>query len=276
MNRKIVLIAAMMSTCSAYTICYGGDGVVVGQQVTQKRGFVCIDETFMVTAATQATPPQIHEKKADHCWFLNRIRAIGVVVKVESETAVVEFATDLGWERVAHEKFSVVGFYDFWGEPETFYYRPELDVTFEKPDCGLLLTGEENERLKLPIRVKMPKALLSWPLPRFGDKVTRGPDWNKGSADLEPGLQGRIIPGTPGQVEPRDSDGYVTVEWEATKRRGRYRWDLRRKFDVTPVAGTNLPVALPSASEGTTSTSAAPGGDATDVPGDPTSVSPAP
>jgi hypothetical protein len=237
MPQTLALMAATIMVLCTQDVSHGGDGIAVGQHVTQKRGFVCLDDTCTIVAKNEAS-----ETKKDHCFYLNRIRTIGVVVKVESESVVVEFSTNAGWESVTVDKFTYDGFYDFWGQPETFYLRPALDVTFEQSDCGVLLTGEEGGQLKLPARVRMPKSLISWPPPRFGDKVTRGPDWNKGSADLEPGLLGKIVRGTPEQLEPRDSDGYVTVEWEATKRKGRYRWDLRRKFDVTPVAGSSAPL----------------------------------
>lgn len=73
-----------------------------------------------------------------------------------------------------------------------------------------------------------------FPPPRFGDRVVRGPDWNKGSADGEAGLPGTIIKRSPEDPSPRGRDGYVTVQWDATKRKGRYRWDYHRKFDVIP------------------------------------------
>ena len=46
---------------------------------------------------------------------------------------------------------------------------------------------------------------------------------------------GRVILRNAQDADVRSKDGYVTVEWELTKRKGRYRWDYRRKFDVMPV-----------------------------------------
>jgi hypothetical protein len=90
--------------------------------------------------------------------------------------------------------------------------------------------------LALPIQVRFPMSVISLRPPRVGDLVKRGPDWNKGHADGGDGMTGRIILRAVNDKSIRTSDGYVTVLWDATKRTGRYRWDVRRQFDIWPTA----------------------------------------
>jgi hypothetical protein len=199
-----------------------------GMRVTQKRGVVCItDECIVYRDAS---------KGADHCWVPDSETAVGVVTKVEKTHVIVEYATDEGWTayRVTEEP-TVVWAVDYWGDPVVFV-RKKDKMEFRREDSGRLLSGEDPPgKLKLPIRVRCPIDNVSIPPPKFDDVVVRGPDWNKGSADGQAGWRGRIVQRSPDDVNPRGSDGYVTVEWEGTKRRGRYRWDYHRKFDVIAI-----------------------------------------
>jgi len=238
----VVVAALMVRVCAAY------ETVSVGQLVTQKRGFVCLDDECVIYKKLDSPTSEGEPLSAgpDHCWKLNPLLSVGMVTKVEVDHVVVQFTSTAGWIRVTTDsdlkEANVI--WDFWGEKEDFVKRGDMDVSFNKSECGKLLSGEmESGRPKLPAQVRLPKQCISWALPRFGDEVVRGPDWNKGSADLQPGMKGRIIR-VAGSDEPRGDDGYVTVEWEATKRKGRYRWDCRRKFDVVPAA---KPIQVPPA-----------------------------
>ena len=203
-------------------------GTLVGQVVTQKRGVVCVSDDFVVYSTAA--------KGADRCWSLDPGDAVGVVKSVDGRNAIVEFATQAGWRKyLITEKKEYYFIRDYWGDRLRIVQGSD-SVVFDRLENGLLLSeGGGKDNLPLPIRVKFPLTCISLPPPRFGDQVVRGPDWNKGSADGEPGLMGVIIPRSDGDAMPRGRDGYVAVEWEATKRKGRYRWDYHRKFDVIPV-----------------------------------------
>jgi hypothetical protein len=199
---------------------------LIGAKVTQKRGVVCVSDDFVVYRVA-------HDKGADHCWKLDYERAVGVVEKIEKGGfAVVRFETNRGWDRYVVNDRAVVR--DYWNEELYIAHKAE-SAMFRPNENGLLLTGEDgSQQLNLPIRVRFPLGCVSFPPPRFGDRVVRGPDWNKGAADGEPGLEGTIIQRSPVDPSPRGRDGYVTVQWDATRRKGRYRWDYHRKFDVIP------------------------------------------
>ena len=246
MKSHLGRVAVVVAVALGGRLCNGYDSVSVGQLVTQKRGFVCLDDECVIYKKQEgsASDGQPLVGGPNQCWWLNRMTSVGVVVKVESEHVVVQFPSTADWFPVTTdtdlEKHNLI--WDFWGEKEEFTKRGQMEVAFRKSDCGKLLTGvNEAGAPKVPAQVRLPKQCISWTLPRFGDEVVRGPDWNKGSADLQPGMKGRIIR-LEGESDPRSDDGYVTVQWEATKRRGRYRWDCRRKFDVVPVA---RPVPVP-------------------------------
>lgn len=206
-----------------------GHGIRVGMPVTQKRGVVCISDDFVIYS--DAT------KGSDHCWIPNPETSVGRVTQVEKTHVVVEYATAEGWSKhVVNEASRLVWGRDYWGDPVLYRWKRDK-VEFDRSDTSLLLSGEEKgAQLKLPIRVRCPVNAISVPPPNIGDVVVRGPDWNKGSADGEPGWKGRIVQSSPDDPNARSRDGYVTVEWEATKRRGRYRWDYHHKFDVMSVA----------------------------------------
>lgn len=200
---------------------------LIGAKVTQKRGVVCVTDDFVVYRVA-------HDKGADHCWKLDYERAVGVVENIEKGGfAIVRFETNRGWNRYVVNDRAVVR--DYWNEELYIAHKPE-SAMFRPNENGLLLTGEDDSKqLSLPIRVRFPLGCVSFPPPRFGDRVVRGPDWNKGAADGEPGLEGTVIQRSPVDPNPRGRDGYVTVQWDATRRKGRYRWDYQRKFDVIPV-----------------------------------------
>jgi hypothetical protein len=215
---------------------------LVGAKVTQKRGVVCITNDFVVNRAAGG-------KGADHCWQLDHESAVGVVEKLEKGGfAIVRFDTSIGWSPyVVNDQKRVL--YDYWNEEFVVVFRRET-AAFRPDENGLLLSGESGpSQLNLPIRVRFPLACISFPPPQFGARVVRGPDWNKGSADGEPGLAGTIIRRSPDDPSPRGRDGYVTVEWDATRRKGRYRWDYLRKFDVIPL-NVDQPAAEPGEPEG--------------------------
>jgi hypothetical protein len=209
---------------------------LVGAKVTQKRGIVCTTPDCVV----YGTP----DKGADHGWRLDYERAVGVVKEIDREgRAIVEFATPAGWSQYRlGEKATLVR--DYWNEEFIIIHKAESEI-FNPKDNGLLLSGEDAAgQLIVPVRVSFPLSCISFPPPKFGDRVVRGPDWNKGTADGEPGFKGTIIRRSPLDPSPRGRDGYVTVEWDATRRKGRYRWDYLRKFDVIPAN-----IAEPSSGE---------------------------
>lgn len=113
---------------------------------------------------------------------------------------------------------------------------PSSDIPSPAGQASPASVAPPAPALALPIRVRFPISVISLRPPRLGDVVRRGPDWNKGFADGGEGMTGRIILRSSADAELRTKDGYVTVEWDATKRTGRYRWDVRRKFDVWPTA----------------------------------------
>lgn len=199
-----------------------------GMKVTQKRGVVCISNDFAIYGDPS--------RGADHCWIPNPEISVGKVVEVEDAHVIVEYPTDLGWQKhtVSQESVWILMGRDYRGDPVFYRWRKDK-VEFDRADTALLLSGEENGRPKSPIRVRCPLNTISVPPPSIGDVVVRGPDWNKGTADGEAGWKGRIVQSAPDDPNARSRDGYVTVEWEATKRRGRYRWDYHRKFDVISV-----------------------------------------
>jgi hypothetical protein len=205
------------------------DIIPVGTPVTQKRGVVCTTDDF-----------QIYKDKkglADHCWVLSPETAIGEVEKIDRTHMEVRFDSVEGWtKQLVAARNTYTFLRDYWGNV-VLVVESRDRVGFDKDDNGLLLTGEnENGSLVLPIRVRFPIQCVSFPPPAFGDLVRRGPHWNKGSADGgQPDAVGRIILRSPEDTEVRGKDGYVTVGWELTKRKGRYRYDYRRKFDVIPV-----------------------------------------
>jgi hypothetical protein len=238
-GRVIAAFAGMVLAGAAFQV-QGADLLsgLVGAKVTQKRGVVCLTDDFTVSRAALG-------KGADHFWQLHYESAVGEVEKIEKGGfAVVRFDSDVGWvSDTVNEQRRV--FYDYWNE-EFFVVIRQETATFRPDENGLLLSGEAAPRqLNVPIRVRFPLACISFPPPQFGDRVVRGPDWNKGLADGEPGLGGTIIRRSPDDPSPRGRDGYVTVEWDATRRKGRYRWDYHRKFDVVPVS-----VQKPTAASG--------------------------
>jgi hypothetical protein len=206
-----------------------GEVIPVGTPVTQKRGVVCTTDDF-----------QIYKDKkglADHCWVLSSETAIGEVEKIDRTHLEVRFDSAEGWtKQIGAARNTYTFLRDYWGNV-VLVVESRDRVGFDKDDNGLLLTGENADgSLVLPIRVRFPIHCVSVPPPVFGDLVRRGPHWNKGSADGgQPDAVGRIILRSPEDTEVRGKDGYVTVEWELTKRKGRYRYDYRRKFDVIPV-----------------------------------------
>jgi hypothetical protein len=209
------------------------DAELIGCPVTQKRGVVCATDEFRIYKGRKGP--------SGHCWVLSHDIAVGEVEKIENGFAVVRFDSAEGWTKQGVAARNTYTFLrDYWGNP-VLIVEVRDTVSFDKEQNGLLLTGEDdNESLLLPIRVRFPRDCISIPAPSFGDLVVRGPDWNKGSADGgEPNAVGRIILRSAEDKDVRSKDGYVTVEWEATKRKGRYRWDYRRKFDVMPVKRTH-------------------------------------
>jgi hypothetical protein len=230
-----VFICAFVACCWTEPAAYGEPlSGLVGARVTQKRGVVCISDDFVVYRTA-------HDKGSDHCWKLDYERAVGVVEKIEKgRFAIVRFDTARGWDCYVVNDRAVLR--DYWND-ELYVVHKAESANFRADENGLLLSGEDDGRqLKLPIRARFPLACISFPPPRFGDRVVRGPDWNKGSADGEAGLEGTIIQRSPVDPSPRGRDGYVTVQWDATRRKGRYRWDYHRKFDVIP-ANVEQPAA---------------------------------
>jgi len=228
MNRLVIWVAGTLMLGWSANPCHAQQNLI-GFKVTLKRGVVCINDECIIYRDAG--------KGADHCWVPDREASVGVVKSIEKGKAhaIVEFASDDGWMpyKVTEEP-TVVWALDYWGDPVVFIRRKDK-IEFDRAGSSRLLSGEDPPgKLKLPIRIRCPLACISVPPPTFGDFVVRGPDWNKGSADGEPGWRGVIVQRSPEDVSPRGSDGYVTVEWEATKRRGRYRWDYHRKFDVVP------------------------------------------
>lgn len=221
-----------------------------GTRITLKRGFVCITADYLIKQSTSGglTPDvsaedntsgdlDVRKKEAaDHFWDLDPYDAMGIVVESDRQYATVEFDSRYGWARTTITSFKrPLQILDYWGDP--YICQPTGGVFRLQPEeNGLLLSGEDaGGKPKLPIRVRFPLRIISFASPQFGDLVVRGPDWNKGAADGQPGWTGKVIRFKNESLRAVE-DGYVTVEWNATKRRGRYRWDYNKKFDVVPVA----------------------------------------
>jgi hypothetical protein len=226
-RRIAAYVVCIVSLCVELT--HADDAYLLGGSVTQKRGVVCTTDEFRIYRGQKGL--------SGHCWVLNSETAIGEVTKVIGNQVEVRFDSAEGWtKQVVAERKTYSFLRDYWGQPMLIVEVRET-VSFDKDENGLLLSGEDEAGgLLLPIRVRFPSSCVSFPPPHFGDLVKRGPDWNKGSADGgQPDAVGRIILRSAEDKDVRSKDGYVTVEWELTKRKGRYRWDYRRKFDVIPV-----------------------------------------
>ncbi len=225
---RIAIMATAVVSVAFRVLGADPSSMLLGARVTQKRGIVCITDDFVVRGADGGSA-------AVHGWLLDKETAVGVVEKIEKGGfAVVRFDNTTGWSRYEFEPEKKV-YYDYWNR-EFFVVVRNKTANFRPDENGLLLSGEnDTSELNVPIRVRLPVACISFPPPKLGDRVVRGPDWNKGSADGQPGLEGTIIRRSPDDLIARGRDGYVTVEWDATRRKGRYRWDYLRKFDVIPV-----------------------------------------
>jgi hypothetical protein len=96
--------------------------------------------------------------------------------------------------------------------------------------CGVI-KKQENEGTLL---VEFPASLLSYELPRMGDKVVRGPDWQDGYVDGNDhpiGRPDKTVADYYGLVvENRNAEGYIHVKWAVTNRVTVHRFDNNGGF----------------------------------------------
>lgn len=200
---------------------------LIGASVVQKRGWVRDAE-------------DVGDLLRKGYWELDDKSAVGVVNGFRPDgTLDVEFRDSTGWSRVDFQvqkvertKVSV----DRYGQELNVEKWTEEGVKVDPADHGLIIQEDGERRI-----VRFPINCLALAPLQKGDKVIRGPDWNRGFTDggdtpegdaiVSPALFGLVI-------EEADADNYVLIEWDSTGIREKCRYDCRRRYDVKPISTT--------------------------------------
>lgn len=160
--------------------------------------------------------------------------AVGRVTAVQPDgTVIVEFDSDVGWQRCGFEEHEVRS--QRW-EPEVDQYGQPIGVRMtESIREGVQVEpGDHGHRLddgagRGRRTVRFPLNCLGLAPPPPGTKVVPGPDMHESERRRLPEDAVGTVMTFP------DKEHVIKVQWDDTKREKFYRYDCRRHYDVLPV-----------------------------------------
>jgi hypothetical protein len=171
-------------------------------------------------------------------WTLDDVSAVGTVQAFHADGTVdVAFADETGWSRVDFTVTKVsrtAVTYDKYGDRLNLVSWTEEGVKIDPRDHGVIIAEDGNRRI-----VRFPLNCLALAPLKVGDRVVRGPDWNRGfsdGGDFPQGDNGSVGDLWGEVIKEADADHYVKVKWSKTGIRESCRFDCRRKYDIVPNA----------------------------------------